>query len=260
VTFRETLAAADRALIGLWCSTGSPLVAEICAGSGVDWLLIDGEHGPNDLTTILTQLQVIAAYPVPAVVRVPFNDPVVIKQVLDLGAQNLIVPMVGSAEQARAAVAAMRYPPGGIRGVGSALARSGRWNRVEGYLADGDAHVSLLVQIESAEAVANAAEIAAVDGVDGVFVGPADLSASMGLLGQQSHPDVVAAVHEVFEAVSAQGKAVGVNCFEPEAADAYRRAGASFVVVGADVTVLARGTEALASRFLGDGPRPDAGY
>lgn len=249
LSFRETLAAADRPLIGMWCSTGSSINAEICAGSGLDWLLIDGEHGPNDLGTILVQLQAIAAYPVPAVVRVPINDPVIIKQVLDLGAQNLIVPMVASVEEARAAVSAMRYPPGGERGVGSALARSARWNRVEGYLADADAHVSLLVQIESAAAVEAAGEIAAVDGVDGVFIGPADLSASMGLLGQQSHPDVSAAVLRVFEAVKAQGKAVGVNAFDPEVADTYIDAGADFVVVSADVTVLARGTEALAARF-----------
>ena len=249
MTFREALDASDRPLIGMWCSAGSSINAEICAGSGLDWVLVDGEHGPNGLSTILPQLQAIAAYAVPAVVRVPSNDAVVIKQVLDLGAQNLIVPMVGSADEARAAVAAMRYPPRGIRGVGSALARSARWNRVEGYVGDADAHISLLVQIESATAVEAAGEIAAVDGVDGVFVGPADLSASMGLLGQQSHPDVTAAVLRVFDAVRAQGKAVGVNAFDPEVADAYLKAGASFVVVGADVTVLARGSEALAARF-----------
>ena len=250
VTFRDALAAADRALVGMWCCSGSPLVAEICAGAGLDWLLIDGEHGPNDLGTILAQLQAAAAYPVTTVVRVPSNDTVVIKQVLDLGAQTLIVPMVGSAEEARAAVAAVRYPPGGVRGVGSALARSSRWNRTEGYLADGDAHVSLLVQVESAAAVEAAGEIAAVDGVDGVFVGPADLAASMGLLGQQTHPDVVEAVLRTFAAVRAQDKAVGVNAFDPDAAQRYLDAGASFVVVGADVTLLARGSEALAARFI----------
>src|SRR5690606_27427201 len=129
VTFRDALAAADRPLIGMWCCSGSPLIAEICAGSGLDWLLIDGEHGPNDLGTILTQLQAAAAYPVTTVVRVPSNDAVVIKQVLDLGAQNLLVPMVGSAEEARAAGAAVRCPPGGSRGVGWARRGGGgpRW-------------------------------------------------------------------------------------------------------------------------------------
>lgn len=163
MTLREAIAASDRPLIGMWCCSGSPLVAEICAGAGMDWLLIDGEHGPNDLGTILAQLQAVAAYPVTPVVRVPGNDPVTIKQVLDLGAQNLIVPMVSSVEEAQAAAAAVRYPPGGIRGVGSALARSGRWNRVENYLADGDAHVSLTVQVETMAGVEEAARIAPVD-------------------------------------------------------------------------------------------------
>ena len=250
LTFRDALAVADHPLVGMWCSARSPVTAEICAGSGLDWLLIDGEHGPNDLGSILAQLQAVAGYPVTTVVRVPSNDAVIIKQVLDLGAQNLIVPMVGSAEEAQAAVSAMRYPPGGIRGVGSALARSARWNRVPGYVHDADSHVCLLVQIESAAAVDAAAEIAAVDGVDGVFVGPADLSASMGLLGQQSHPDVTDAVLRTFEAVKAQGQAVGVNAFDPTVAEEYVKAGASFVVVGSDVTLLAQASDALAARFL----------
>ncbi len=175
------------------CS-GSPLVAEICAGAGLDWVLIDMEHSPNGLESVLGQLQAVAAYPVTPVVRVPIGDVVTMKQVLDLGAQNVLVPMVSSADEARAVVEAVRYPPRGRRGVGSALARSARWNRVEGYLANADDHVSLFVQIETAEGVDAAADIAAVDGVDGVFVGPADLAASMGVLGQQTHPDVVAAV------------------------------------------------------------------
>ncbi|UWF77973.1 MULTISPECIES: HpcH/HpaI aldolase family protein [Microbacterium] len=249
-TFRDRLADADRALIGMWLSTGSPLLAEICAGSGIDWLLIDMEHGPNTITTVQQQLQVIAAYRVPAIVRVPFNDPVVIKQVLDTGAQNVLVPMVASPEEARAAVAAVRYPPAGIRGVGSALARSGRWGRVERYVQDAAEHVSLFVQVESGAAVEAAAEIAAVDGVDGVLVGPADLAASMGLPGQQSHPEVLAAVRRVFEAVTDAGKKVGVNAFDPATADAYLADGAHFLSASADVTILARGSEALAARFI----------
>lgn len=249
-TFREALAEADRPLIGIWLSTGSPLLAEICAGSGVDWLLIDMEHGPNTLTTVQQQLQVIAAYRVPTVVRVPFNDPVIIKQVLDAGAQNLLVPMVASADEARAAVAAVRYPPEGIRGVGSALARSARWGRVERYVQDAAQHVSLLVQVESGEAVVAAADIAAVDGVDGVLVGPADLAASMGLPGQQTHPEVLAAVHRVFQAVTAAGKKVGVNSFDPATSDAYLADGAHFLSASADVTILARGSEALVARFI----------
>ena len=249
-TFRAALAASDRPLAGMWVCSGSPVAAEIAAGSGLDWLLIDMEHSAASLETVLTLLQVTAAYPVLPVVRVPWNDPVVIKRVLDLGAQNLIVPMVSSAAEARAAVAATRYPPAGIRGVGSALARSARWNRVDGYLAGAGDHVSLTVQIETTAGHAAAAEIAAVEGVDAVFVGPSDLSASMGLLGQQSHSDVLAAVHAVFAACRDAGTPVGVNAFDPAVAEAYLDAGADFVAVGADVALLARASEALTARFV----------
>lgn len=253
-TFRDALAHADRPLAGMWVCTGSPLVAEICAGAGLDWLLIDMEHSPNGLESVLAQLQAVAAYPVSPLVRVPIGDVVTIKQVLDLGSQNILVPMVSSRRDAEAAVAAVRYPPRGTRGVGSALARSARWNRVDDYLQDADAHVSLFVQIETAAGVDAAAEIAAVDGVDGVFVGPSDLAASMGALGQQTHPDVVAAALRTFDAVRAAGKPVGVNAFDPAAAQAYLDAGASFVLVGADVGLLARGSEALAARFIPTDP------
>jgi 4-hydroxy-2-oxoheptanedioate aldolase len=265
-TFREVLAARPsdprrrRALAGVWVSSGSPLVAEICAGSGVDWLLIDGEHSPIGLETMLAILQACAAYPVTPVVRVPSGDVVTIKQVLDLGAQNILVPMVSTAAEAAAVVEAVRYPPRGRRGVGSALARSARWNRIDDYLAHADEHTSLFVQIETADAVAAAAEIAAVDGVDGVFVGPSDLAASMGLLGEQTHPDVVAAVRRTFDAVHGADKPVGVNAFDPSAAQAYADAGADFLAIGADVALLARGTEALAARWAAasDGGERDA--
>ncbi len=252
-TFRHALAArreADgRPLVGMWVCSGSPLVAEICAGSGLDWLLIDMEHAANGLESVLAQLQAVAAYPVTPVVRVPSNDAVLLKQVLDLGAQTVLVPMVSSADEARAAVEAVRYPPRGRRGVGSALSRSARWNRVEDYLADADDHVSLLVQVETADGVEAAGDIAAVGGVDGVFVGPSDLAASLGLLGQQRHPDVVAAVHRTVQAVGAAGTPVGVNAFDPASAREYVAAGASFVLVGADVTLLAQGSEALAAAY-----------
>ena len=249
-TFRAALAASERPLAGMWVCSGDATVTEVAAGSGLDWLLLDMEHSAASLETVLTLLQVSAAYPVTPVVRVPGNDPVVIKRVLDLGAQNLIVPMVSSADEAIAAVAATRYPPRGVRGVGSALARSARWNRVDDYLAEAGEHVSLTVQIETTTGVDNAAEIAAVEGVDAVFVGPSDLSASMGLLGQQSHPDVVAAVHAVFAACRDAGTPVGVNAFDPAVADAYLDAGADFVAVGADVALLARASEALTARFV----------
>ncbi|MBU4465038.1 MAG: 2-dehydro-3-deoxyglucarate aldolase, partial [Actinobacteria bacterium] len=171
-TFRDALAEASRPLAGIWVCSGSPLVAEICAGSGLDWTLIDMEHSPNGLESVLAQLQAVAPYPITPLVRVPSADVVTIKQVLDLGAQNLLVPMISSAAEARDVVDAVRYPPRGRRGVGSALGRSARWNRVESYLENADAHVSLFLQIETASGVDAAADIAAVDGVDGVFVGP----------------------------------------------------------------------------------------
>ena len=250
VTFRDALAASPRPMAGMWVCSGSPLVAEICAGAGLDWLLIDMEHSPNGLESVLAQLQAVAASASIPVVRVPIGDLVTIKQVLDLGAQNLLVPMISSADEARAVVEAVRYPPRGKRGVGSALARSARWNRVEDYLTNADRFVSLFVQVETAEGVDAAADIAAVDGVDGVFVGPSDLAASMGLLGQQTHPDVTAAVRRAFDAVRAAGKPVGVNAFDPAAAQSYLDAGASFVLVGADVALLARGSESLAARWV----------
>ena len=196
-TAEAVAARGGRPAAGMFLCSGDATTAEICAGAGMDYLLIDAEHAPLTLADILAQLRTIAGYRVPTMVRVPALDPVAIKQFLDLGAQTLIVPMVDDAEMAAAAVAAARYPGAagerpGIRGVGSALARSGRWNRIGGYLKDGDCQVGVMVQIETAKGVENAAEIAATDGVDGVFIGPSDLSASMGLLGQQSHPDVVA--------------------------------------------------------------------
>lgn len=249
-TFRDDLSGSDRPLVGMWVCSGSPLIAEICAGSGLDWLLIDGEHSPIGLESILAQLQAVAGYPVTPLVRAPSGDTVLIKQFLDLGVQNLLVPMVNTREEARHVVSAVRYPPRGVRGVGSALARAARWNRVDDYLGRADEYVSLFVQIETADAVANAAEIASVDGVDGAFVGPSDLAASMGLLGQQEHPDVVAAVESAIGTIVETGKPVGVNAFNPRMAERYLAAGATFVLVGADVALLARSSEALAAEYI----------
>lgn len=259
-TFADRLAAADRTLYGMWSCGGSALMAEICAGSGLDILLVDGEHSPVGLESILAQLQAAAAYPVTPVVRAPSGDVVILKQLLDLGAQNVLVPMVDSVEQAEAMVRAVRYPPLGVRGVGSALARSSRWSRIPDYLARAHELVSLTVQIETAEALAVAGEIAAVDGVDALLVGPADLAASLGLLGQQNHPDVVAAVESVIRAGRAAGTPVGVNAFDAATADRYAEVGAAYVLVGSDVTLLARASESLAERFLGAGGPEAASY
>ncbi len=253
-TLADRLAASDRPLVGMWVCSGSAVNAEIAAGSGLDVVLVDAEHSPNGPESILAQLQAVAAYPVAALVRPPIGDTVIIKQYLDLGVQNLLIPMVDSPEQAAELVRAVRYPPAGVRGVGSALARSSRWNRVPGYLADAASTVSLFVQIESAGAVERVDEIVAVDGVDGILIGPADLAASMGHLGLQDHPQVVDAVLRSIDAAAAAGKPAGVNAFAPDAADRYLGAGARFVLVGADVSLLARASEALAERFI----RPSA--
>lgn len=253
-TFRQALAAADRPLAGMWVCSGSPLIAELCAGAGLDWLLIDAEHSPNGLESILAQLQAVRGYPVQAVVRPPVNDTVLLKQYLDLGVQDLLIPMVNSAAEAAAAVAAVRYPPHGVRGVGSALARASRWNRIPDYLARASETVSVTVQIETEAAVAAVEDILAVDGADALFLGPSDLAASMGLLGQQEHPKVRAAVEHCLTAAKTAGKPAGVNAFNEGTARAYMAAGASFVLVGADVALLARGTEALADKFIPAAP------
>ena len=250
-TLGARLAASDRALFGAWVCSGSALNAEILAGSGLDVVVIDAEHSPNDLHSILAQLHAVSAYPVTTLVRPPIGDPVLLKQYLDLGVQNLVVPMVDSVEQAEAVVRAVRYPPHGVRGIGSALARSARWSRIDGYLADASSTISLFVQIESAVALDAVEHIVAVDGVDGILVGPADLAGSLGHLGQQDHAEVVEGVLRSIRAANAVGKPAAVNAFAPAAADRYAEAGAALLVVGADVTMLARASEALAERYLG---------
>jgi 4-hydroxy-2-oxoheptanedioate aldolase len=262
-TFRDALrnqtGAAGRPLAGMWVCSGSPLVAELCAGAGLDWLLIDAEHSPNGLESVLAQLQAVRGYPVQVLVRPPVNDTVLIKQYLDLGVQNLLIPMVNSVADAEAAVAATRYPPQGVRGVGSALARASRWNRIPDYLARAGETVSLTVQIESEAAVAAVDKILAVDGVDAIFLGPSDLAASMGLLGQQEHPQVRAAVEQCLAAATTAGKPAGVNAFNKDTARSYLTAGASFVLVGADVAILARGSEALAAEYIPHTPVAEPG-
>ena len=241
---------AGRPRFGMWLASGSSYVAEICAGSGIDWVLLDQEHAPNDLRTTLEQLQALAGYPdVDVLVRPPSADPVVIKRLLDIGAQNIIVPMIDDADEAGAAVAATRYPPAGIRGVGSALARASRWNRISDYLSTADSSVSLTVQVETVAGLTHLGDIADVDGVDAVFIGPADLAASMGKLGQPEHPDVVSAIEAALATIVAHGKSAGVNAFNEKIARRYVDAGASFVLVGADVALLARGAEQLVERY-----------
>ncbi|MCB0996722.1 MAG: 2-dehydro-3-deoxyglucarate aldolase [Acidimicrobiales bacterium] len=241
--FKRRLAAGE-VQYGMWCSLADPLAAEICAGAGLEWVVIDGEHAPNDIRTVLAQLQAMAPYPVSPIVRLVRGDVALMKQYLDLGAQTLLVPMVESADQAAELVRGLRYPPRGVRGV--ANGRASRWGRVGTYWDDADAENCLVVQVETLPGVANIEAIAAVDGVDGIFVGPSDLAACMGHLGNPRHPEVEAAVLDALSRIRTAGTAAGVLTTDPEAAPAFVDAGATFIGIGVDLYLLARGAEALA--------------
>lgn len=235
--------------IGLWVALGDPVCAELCAGAGFDWLLLDAEHGPNDLRSLLAQLQAVAPYPTNPIVRPRVGDTHLIKQILEIGAQTLLIPMVESAEQAAALVSAMRYPPNGVRGVGAALGRSSRWNRVANYLKAADEEMCLLVQIETRRGLENIKEIAAVPGVDGVFIGPADLSASMGHLGNMTHPDVLSTIDQCVSTIRAARKAAGILMGDEALVRKYIELGCTFVAVGADTLLLSQSADRMAKRY-----------
>lgn len=237
---------------GLWVALADAYVAEVLATTGYDWLLLDGEHAPNDLRSLLAQLQAVAPYPVHPIVRPPVGDTALIKQLLDIGVQTLLIPMVESAEAATRLVAAARYPPRGVRGVGSALARSSRWSQIDAYLHRSDEQICVLVQVESVAAMAQVEAIAAVEGVDGVFFGPADLSASMGLLGQPDHPEVRRVIANGIEVVRAAGKAPGILATDRSLAMQYVGLGALFVAVGVDTALLVQAAQAQLAPFRAD--------
>lgn len=256
--FKAALAA-QHTQIGLWLSLASPYSAEIAAGAGFDWLLIDGEHAPNDVRTILAQLQAIAAYPNShAVARVPMGHgeigEMLIKQYLDIGVQTLLVPMVDTAEQAARIVRATRYPQadgkGGIRGM--AGARASGWGRHADYYHRANSQVCVLLQVETREALDNLEAIVATEGVDGIFIGPADLSASMGHVGNPVHPDVQATIQQAIETIRKHGKAAGILTPNEDLARRYLAEGCSFVAVGLDTSILVQATSALAKRFISD--------
>ncbi|HEY4959082.1 MAG TPA: 4-hydroxy-2-oxoheptanedioate aldolase [Caldimonas sp.] len=238
-TFRDALRA-GRPQLGLWVGLADANAAEALATTGYDWLLLDGEHAPNDPRSVLAQLRALAPYPVHPVVRPVQGDVALIKQYLDIGAQTVLVPMVDSAAQAELMVRAMRYPPDGLRGMGAALARASRWNQIPDYVHVANDQMCLLVQAETKLAMDNLAAIAAIDGVDGVFFGPADLSASMGYRGQPGHPDVQRALLDGIATVRAAGKAPGILMSDPKVARQYLDAGALFVAIGVDTTLLVR--------------------
>jgi 4-hydroxy-2-oxoheptanedioate aldolase len=250
-TFKEALKSGERAQIGLWLGLTDPICAEISAGAGFDWLLIDGEHAPNDVRSILAQLQAVAPYPAHAIVRPVSGDVQLIKQLLDIGAQTLLVPMVESVEQARLLVSAMRYPPAGIRGVGAALARASQWNRVTNYLHESNDQMCLLVQVETRLGLENLDAIAAVEGVDGVFIGPSDLSAALGHLGKPGHADVQQAIEDAIRRIRSAGRAAGILSTDEALTRHYLSLGCSFVAVGLDGNLLMRATQDLARKYRG---------
>jgi 4-hydroxy-2-oxoheptanedioate aldolase len=234
--------------IGLWSSLSSAYTVEVIAGAGFDWILLDSEHSPADLENLLTQLQAAAPYPGHAVVRVPWNDMVTIKRTLDVGAQSLLIPYVSTAAEARDAVSYTRYPPAGVRGV-AGTTRATRFGRVKDYAKRAHEEICVLVQVETQGALDNIEAICAVEGVDGVFIGPADLHASLGYTGEIANPKVKPLIDEAVRRIRKCGKAPGI--LTPNEADArhWLECGALFVAVGSDVGILARGAEALAAKF-----------
>jgi 4-hydroxy-2-oxoheptanedioate aldolase len=249
---RNTFKAAlkdGRIQIGLWVALANGYTAEICAGAGFDWLLLDAEHAPNDIQTLVEQLQGLSRYPVHPIVRPPIGEAWMIKQILDIGAQTILVPMVETKEQADAMVRAVRYPPHGIRGVGASLARASGFNRIPDYLQTANDEICLLLQIESRAGLANLDAIASTEGVDGVFVGPADLAADMGFLGRPGAPEVQAAVEDALGRIQARGKAAGILTADQALARRYVELGATFVGIGSDVGLLVNATTRLISDF-----------
>jgi 4-hydroxy-2-oxoheptanedioate aldolase len=245
--FKRALVAGKQQ-IGLWVSLASPYSAEIVAGAGYDWLVIDTEHSPNEVDTTLAQLQVMAAYPVAPVVRPAWNDTVLIKRHLDIGAQTLLVPYIQDAAEAAAAVAAVRFPTRGVRGV-AGVTRASRFGRVKDYVKRAEEEICLLLQIETRSGLDNLEAIARTDGVDGVFIGPADLAAGLGHLGDQQHPEVQAAIQDGVKRIRACGKAAGILATDEASTRRYMEWGTTFTAVGLDAMVLGRELEKLAQKF-----------
>ena len=251
--FKHALAA-GQAQIGLWSALPSPYITEMLAGAGYDWVMLDTEHAPSDVPLMLQQLQALDAAqqprPTSAVVRPAWNDPVLIKRYLDIGAQTLLVPFVQTADEAQDAVDAMRYAPIGIRGMGGST-RASNYGRDARYIADADQELCLLVQVETAQALDRIEDIAAVDGVDGIFIGPADLSASMGYPGQPRHPEVNAAIDDAIRRIRAAGKAPGILMVDETRARECLALGAQFVAVAMDLILLRTAADGVAAKFAG---------
>ncbi|MEC8573891.1 MAG: HpcH/HpaI aldolase/citrate lyase family protein [Pseudomonadota bacterium] len=247
-TFKEALAKGERQ-IGCWMSFADGQIAEIMGTCGFDWLVIDGEHAPNDIRSIRDQLIALTASPSHPVVRVSVGETWMIKQVLDAGAQTVLVPIVESADQARELVRACHYPPNGVRGVGATAARATMFGSVSEYIQTADQEVCLLVQVENRAGIDALDEILQVEGIDGVFIGPADLSTDMGHQGNSAHPEVRAAIADAIIRIKAAGIAPGILGVSEEATQAYLDMGAQFLAVGIDVLVLAQNARALSQTW-----------
>lgn len=246
--FKKALSAGET-VFGCWVGLGDPFSAELMGTAGFDWLVIDGEHGPNDLRSILAQLQVLEASDSHPVVRVPVGETYLLKQVLDAGAQTVLVPMVESADQARQLVRDVTYPPHGDRGVGYALSRASRFSQIADYGKTADAQICLLVQVENLKGLAALDDILEIDGIDGVFIGPADLAADMGHMSNALHVDVQAAIMDALKRIKAAGKAPGILSTHDPMTEAAIEAGAQFVAVGADILLLSHSAQALAANW-----------
>jgi len=245
--FKHDLAA-GKLQIGLWSSLCSNIAAEIISDSGFDWILLDTEHSPNEIPDLVGQLQAMQASKTTPIIRPAWNDAVLAKRALDIGAQTLLFPYVQNAEEASAAVASTRYPPHGIRGV-SVAARASRYGRTPGYLSKANDEICVLVQVETGSALSELEAIAEIDGVDGVFIGPSDLAASLGHVGNPQHPDAQAAIKDAVTRLTAVGKPAGILTGNEEEARRYIDWGYLFVAVGADVGLLAKNADALCKRF-----------
>jgi 4-hydroxy-2-oxoheptanedioate aldolase len=239
-----------RPVIGLWVAMADAYAAELAGHAGFDWLVIDGEHGPNDLRSIMAQLQALQGSPSEAVVRLPVGETWMIKQALDIGARSLLIPMVDSAEQAEALVRAIRYPPNGIRGMGAMIARASRFGTVSDYAERAADDICLVVQAETRAAMADIERIAAIDGIDGVFIGPADLAADMGFPGNFGVPEVQEAIEKGIAAILKAGKPAGILTFDEALNRRYLELGATFVAVGADVFEYTAALGRLRGRYL----------
>jgi 4-hydroxy-2-oxoheptanedioate aldolase len=250
--FKQALKS-GRLQIGLWHSLSSHLVVEILADSGFDWILIDTEHAPNELPMVLTQLQAMSGGSAHAVVRPAWNDSVIIKRLLDIGAQSLLIPYIETEEEAKRAVMATRYPPQGFRGFAS-QARASRYGRIKGYHGAANAEICVLLQVETRRGLENLERIAQVEGVDGVFVGPGDLSAALGYLGEPNHPEVVKTIDKTIRRIKDAGGVPGILTGDVQLAQHYIEEGCLFAAVGSDIGLLASGAEQLVAKFRSRNP------